>query len=250
MDVNKRKPWTRDELILAINLYCKTPFGRIHVRNPDIIELSERLGRTPGSVSYKLANFASIDESLPRKGASNVSNLDREVWKEFFENWESMAYESERRASELLGRPTGNWDNLDALPEGKSRETLVRARVNQGFFRQIVLAAYNGACCITGTAIPGLLVASHIVPWSVDAKNRINPRNGLCLNALHDRAFDQGLITIDDSFRVVVARRIANVPMKKARLILDYKGVLLAMPERFAPDERFLKYHRENVFLG
>jgi putative restriction endonuclease len=250
MDVNKRKPWTRDELILAINLYCKTPFGRIHVRNPDIIELAERLGRTPGSVSYKLANFASIDESLPRKGASNVSRLDKEVWKEFFENWEAMAYESERRASELLGRPTADWDDLDALPEGKSRETLVRARVNQDFFRKIVLATYNEACCITGTAVPELLVASHIVPWSVDTRNRVNPRNGLCLNALHDRAFDQGLITIDDSFRVVVAQRIANMPIKKTRLILDYEGVRLAMPKQFTPDERFLQYHREHVFLG
>jgi len=62
------KPWTRDELILAINLYCKTPFGRIHVRNPEIIELAKLLDRTPGFVSYKLANFASIDPSLNRKG--------------------------------------------------------------------------------------------------------------------------------------------------------------------------------------
>ena len=76
MSVSERKPWQRDELMLAINLYCKTPFGRIHVRNPAIIELAELLGRTPGSVSYKLANFASIDPSLDRKGASNVSRLD------------------------------------------------------------------------------------------------------------------------------------------------------------------------------
>ena len=79
-----RKPWTREELILAINLYCKTPFGRIHIRNKDIIELARLLNRTPGSVSYKLANFASIDPSLDRKGASNVSKLDKEIWAEFY----------------------------------------------------------------------------------------------------------------------------------------------------------------------
>jgi putative restriction endonuclease len=93
----RRKPWTRDELILAINLYCKIPFGKIHIHNPQIIKLAEYLDRTPGSVSYKLANFASIDPSLDRKGASNVSKLDREIWGEFFNDWEKMAFESEQK---------------------------------------------------------------------------------------------------------------------------------------------------------
>ena len=92
-----RKSWTRGELILAINLYCKTPFGKIHYHNPLIIELAKYLGRTPGSVSYKLANFASIDPSLDRKGASNVSKLDKETWEEFFNDWEKMAFESEQK---------------------------------------------------------------------------------------------------------------------------------------------------------
>ena len=105
MNINKPKPWTRNELILAINLYCKTPFGRIHVRNQDIIALADKLERTPGSVSYKLANFASLDDLLPREGASNVSKLDKAVWNEFFQDWDGMAYESETRVSELLDQP-------------------------------------------------------------------------------------------------------------------------------------------------
>ncbi len=75
--MNPRKSWNRDELLLAINLYCKTQFGKIHVRNPEIIKLAKYLDRTPGSVSYKLSNFASIDPSLPRKGASNVSQCHK-----------------------------------------------------------------------------------------------------------------------------------------------------------------------------
>lgn len=250
MNINKPKPWTRNELILAINLYCKTPFGRIHVRNQDIIALADKLERTPGSVSYKLANFASLDDLLPREGASNVSKLDKAVWNEFFQDWDGMAYESETRVSELLDQPIEQWKDIDMLPEGKSRETMVRARVNQGFFRKMILASYDGACCITGMAVAELLVASHIVPWSVDSKNRMNPQNGLCLNALHDRAFDKGLITIDDSFKVVVARHIADIPFKKAKLIRDYDSTLLTMPKRFIPDERFLQYHRQHIFQG
>ena len=97
----KDKAWTRGELILAINLYCKIPFGKIDMRTPEIIQLAHKLDRKPGSISYKLANFASIDPSLPRKGASHVSKLDREVWQEFFDNWEDLVYESENKAAEI-----------------------------------------------------------------------------------------------------------------------------------------------------
>src|SRR5271155_4885876 len=56
-----RRDWTREELIVAFNLYCKIPFGRIHIRNPLIIELAKAIGRTPSAVSWKLANFARLD---------------------------------------------------------------------------------------------------------------------------------------------------------------------------------------------
>ncbi|MCK5805919.1 MAG: HNH endonuclease [Lentisphaeria bacterium] len=191
MNKAPRKRWTRRELILAINLYCKTPFGRIHVRNPDIISLANRLERSPGSVSYKLANFASIDPSLPRKGASNVSKLDKEVWSDFFENWDEMAFRSEVSSCGECSESSINGESID-IPEGKTRETVIKARVNQSFFRKTVLASYE-ACCITGLQIPELLVASHIIPWAKDPRNRTNPRNGLCLNCLHDKAFDVGL---------------------------------------------------------
>ncbi|MDD2479693.1 MAG: HNH endonuclease signature motif containing protein [Victivallaceae bacterium] len=170
MNSKQRKSWTKDELILAINLYCKTPFGKIHTGNPEIILLANRLNRTPGSISYKLANFASIDPSLPRKGASNVSKLDREVWTDFFENWDEMAYQSEK---DFLGEKFIDEDAIK-IPEGKTREAIVKTRVNQSFFRKTILASY-GACCITGIPTPELLVASHIIPWSKDEKKQNKP---------------------------------------------------------------------------
>ena len=85
-----QKLWTRDELILAINLYCKLPFGRLHRSNPEVIHLAELIGRTPSSIAYKLVNFASLDPSLQArgiKGASNSSKLDKIIWDEFYNNW-------------------------------------------------------------------------------------------------------------------------------------------------------------------
>lgn len=248
MSVTERKPWQRDELILAINLYCKTPFGRIHVRNPAIIELAELLGRTPGSVSYKLANFASIDPSLDRKGASNVSRLDRETWNEFYKNWDEMAFESEQLSAKIHGNPFQD-DSIE-LPIGKTREAQVKVRVNQNFFRQMVLSSYNFSCCITGLPLTELLVASHIKPWAIDEKNRMNPRNGLCLNALHDKAFDKGLITIDENFKVVVSSHIQNASQPQLGLIQNIHGVLLKVPNRFRPDPELLDWHRTSIFRG
>jgi HNH endonuclease len=195
--------WTRDQLILAFNLYCKIPFGRIHYRNPDIIALAKAIGRTPSAVSWKLANFASLDPSLRSRqisGATHGAKAEREIWDEFSGDWERLAYESEKLMVAVHHAEAAVDEDL--FPEGKTREAIVRVRVNQAFFRSAVLAAYDLRCCITGLAVPELLNASHIIPWRVDHKNRTNPRNGLCLNATHDRAFDCGLITITDDYRV------------------------------------------------
>jgi putative restriction endonuclease len=245
--------WTRDELILAINLYCKIPFGKIHDRNPDIIELANIIGRTPGAVGWKLANFASIDPSLPQKGASNVSKLDRIVWKEFFESWEEMAFTSE----DLLAKKENltlqkKFDFVEKMENKKGEEhvSLVKTRVNQNFFRQMILASYDNSCCITGISIPELLNASHIIPWTQDPKNRLNPRNGICLNALHDRAFDRGLITIGEDWRVIVSPKLLTHSNKTNNLglITRFNNKKIKLPLRFLPDLTFIEYHRENIY--
>ena len=114
------------------------------------------------------------------------------------------------------------------FPEGLDRETRVRVRVNQGFFRSAVLAAYESRCCVTGLSIPQLLNASHIVPWSVDPKNRTNPQNGLCLNVIHDRAFDNGLLTITPDLKIRVATKLKRNMANKAAQ--NFCGISRAYP--------------------
>ena len=115
------------------------------------------------------------------------------MWEEFKERPEVLVLESARLLAEKLGyhiEEVADIKESDLPPPGLEREALVRLRVNQSFFRNRVLSAYGFRCCVTGLTNRSLLTASHIVPWAKDAKNRLNPRNGLCLNALHDRAFD------------------------------------------------------------
>ncbi|KAF5044430.1 hypothetical protein DSECCO2_491930 [anaerobic digester metagenome] len=248
-----RKSWSREELILTINLYCKTPFGKLHKNNPDVIRLAELIGRTPSAVSWKLVNFASLDPSLQArgiKGAINSSNLDKKIWTEFFDNWEELAYESEILLAFKQNENIGIKAEF-VIRDGVSKERLVKTRVNQSFFRTTIMASYNQTCCITGIKQPELLVASHIRPWSMDEKNRLNPQNGICINALHDKAFEFGLLTITPRYYI----KISSILLKQsenqaiADNFLKYNNQPVILPSRFLPDPKFLKYHNDERFI-
>ena len=93
-----RQNWNRDETLAAFNLYCRTPFGRLHARNPDIVRLADALGRTPGAVAMKCCNLASLDPSQQARGISGLkkaSRLDEEIWNEFNQDAEAIGYQSE-----------------------------------------------------------------------------------------------------------------------------------------------------------
>lgn len=103
---------------------------------------------------------------------------------------------------------------------------------------------------MSGLSEPRLLVASHIVPWSADRANRLNPSNGLCLSALHDKAFDRGLITLTDDLRIVVSKdlRKRREPFVQ-QVLMPLDGRSIEPPERFSPDIKFLMRHRSEIFL-
>ena len=246
--------WSRDEHILAFNLYCKIPFGTIHTRNPQIIKLADLIGRSVGSVSLKLSNFARLDPSLQMRGVSGMQHGakgEEDIWNEFASNPEILAFESERLMAERMGKSIEDVveiDSDDLPPVGVEREAFVRVRVNQNFFRTRILSAYNFRCCITGLTLKPLLVASHIVPWSEDLVNRLNPRNGICLNALHDRAFDRHLMWIDDKFAVqfkpdLIEKAQGNDSTLK--WLTSFQGRRLIFPESFFPDLELLRRHTD-----
>lgn len=247
--------WTRDELILAINLYCKLPFGRLHRLNPEVRKLAELIGRTPNSVAYKLVNFASFDSSLQArgvKGATNTSKLDKEIWNEFYSDWENMPYESEQLRAKFENSTIESIANINEseLPRtGIERERVVKIRVNQSFFRKNIISAYNNTCCITGISQSEFLIAGHIRPWGIDEKNRLNPCNGILLNALHDKAFEYGYITITPEYKV----RVASILLKqKSHQETDYFKKYhikeINLPSRFLPEREFLEFHNQERF--
>lgn len=256
--MSERRIWTKIELIVAFNLYCKTPFGRLHKTNPDVVHIASRFGRTPSAVAMKLVNFASMDPTLKArniKGLSKTSKLDREIWDEFQCNWEKLAFESQKAYQAICGMekvvaPTALNKDIEYSPAKTEDVRSVRVRLVQGFFRESVLASYGGQCALCQLSVSELLVASHIIPWSKKVERRADPTNGISLCALHDRAFDRGFIAIDNSYKVLVSRQIKitkPTPLHKIGL-MDIEGGSVLLPSRFLPDKSALAYHRDAIF--
>ena len=245
--------WTREELILAFNLYCKIPFGKIDKNTSHVIELAKLIERTPSAVSWKLVNFASLDPQLQArgiKGAANRSKKDEEIWNEFFENWDDLAFESEKLLARYQDQKLETSDELK-IKDGKERERKVKTRVNQNFFRAMMLTSYNGRCCITNLQNPDLLIAAHIIPWAKDKTNRLNPKNGLLLNALHDKAYEHGHIAIDEEYKIHVSKDILESENEGyKRFFAPYHLQTIQEPERFLPDRECLREQLTERFRG
>lgn len=249
--------WTKEQLKLAFHLYCQLPFGKLDMRTPEVIKLAGMIGRTPGAVAMKLSNFASLDPAITstgRKGLEGASNLDREIWDEFHADWEALAVESEmlRRKLDVESQPVGDADEQLAPDDfiGETRKVLTEQRIKQSFFRRAVLSSYRGRCCMSGLSDTRLLIASHIVPWSQDRRNRLNPSNGLCLSAIHDRAFDKGLITISDDMEILISDELRrNKESFVVEVFQTLHGKKIELPERFAPQQEFIAWHRNELFV-
>lgn len=245
--------WTKEETIIAFNVYCKIPFKSSSKTNPIVIKYANIIGRSPSALNMKIGNFGRLDPELKKQGITgliNGSKLEEVVWDEFNENWEELAYESELLIAKFQNKNIEDI-SIENFPKGKSRETTIKARVNQSFFRSTILSSYNVKCCITGLSIPDFLNASHIKPWSIDEENRTNPHNGLCLNSIHDKAFDKGYITVTPDFKVLVSKYFADYSNDKSvnDFFIKYDHQNIIKPERFLPTKEFLDYHFQHVFI-
>lgn len=243
--------WTRQQSLVAFSLYCRLPFGRFHSGNPEIIRYANLIRRTPSALAMKLSNIASLDPAITsngRSGLTGVSKADIGMWEEMHKNWDAFSIAMVQAEQELVGA-IGVEKVTESGLVSTSKMAQVKVRIGQQFFRNAVLSAYDQRCCISGLASSQLLVASHIVPWSADEHNRLNPHNGLALSALHDKAFDSGLITIDEDYCVVVSNKdcVQNDHFFN-EAIANFHGKPIILPKKFGPAAQFLAFHREHIF--
>lgn len=145
--------------------------------------------------------------------------------------------------------------HFDLTKKGEDVASESKRRKGQDYFRRMILANYGGRCALTGIDVPQLLLASHIIPWSdkTHKQERLNPCNGICLSALYDKAFDQGLITISpDDYCVVLSSALRENETKEYydKHFDCIKGQKLTLPTEYLPSREFLAYHRDKVFVG
>lgn len=244
--------WTREETIVALNVYCKIPFKNSSSRHPLIQEYSKLLGRTPAALNLKIGNLGSFDPVLRAKGIvglGHTSKMDELVWNEFFDNPEKLSYESEIIVANLRHQTVEESTAIDisGLPEGYERTVVTRQRINQQFFRDVVLCSYENRCCITGISNRQLLEACHISSWHDDVRNRTNPKNGLCMNPLFHKAFDCYLFTVTPDYHIEISDQMMEYTTNKnfRQYLVSINGNHIIMPEKFTPDPNILAMHYE-----
>lgn len=255
-----RRNWTPEETKMAFALYFLLEPKEQEKGNPDVIKFAAAIDRTPAAVSLKLSNIASNDTNrieAGRIGMTHASRLDREILLEYGGRGDGLVTEALDLLAETTEQQSYEWNALkkidldfNSLPVGKERTAQVKQRVNQQYFRSTLLETYSGRCCITGIAVPSLLIASHIKPWaSCDPKTeRPAGRNGVLLNALHDRAFDQGYLTIDTDYKVRISRRVKRC-QDPLNWLWAYDGEPIQLPKAQKPDKELLEYHNDVIFL-
>lgn len=248
--------WTREETIVAFNVYCKIPFKNSSKTHPMIIKYARILGRSPSALNMKVGNIGRLDPDLRERGITGLihgAKMEENIWNEFYGNPELLAFESEKIIAQMLNQSIENSTaiQIDDLPQGIERTAIIRQRVNQSFFRSAVMSAYNFKCCISGVNTPQLVEACHIVDWSEDTKNRTNPKNGLCMNPFFHKAYDKCLLAISPDMSIIVSDELFECVADKMfyNYLKKINGRKIFLPDKFLPDRDFLAVHY-NKFIN
>lgn len=238
--------WSREDIVVAYALYCVTPFNKMNPSNKVIQQASEIISHSTSSLVMRMLNFKHLDPRSPA-GLGHIAKADKLIYAEFQHDWGALSLEAEALtgldlfdASPLQGaKPLSSLNNRNQV----SRE--------RHFFKRAVLSTYDNRCFISGCALPQMLIASHIKPYSEcrSAEDRVSPDNGICLNTFYDKAFDSGLITITSAMKLYVSPIVKDSPCDAftGRWLVSLDGMVLP-PPRFPPRGAFLEYHNDVIF--
>lgn len=256
--MTERRNWTRDELLVALKIYCELEFGQFDQRNYRIKEVSTYIHRTPSSLSMKLCNFASLDPAMMGKGLKGASKADAAIMQEFLHDTEKVILEFEKAYADFSAHTNASsladsheifeydFENITQT----EKLSLVKTRTVQQFFRTAVISSYHFKCAVCELGLQEMLTASHIIPWSKNEKFRTDPANGISLCALHDRAFDRGFFALNNECEVMLSSRLNSAKaLSVEHMFMRFDKQPLNLPFRFRPKQEYLEWHRENVFL-
>lgn len=247
------KNWTQRETMMAFALYDSLRPSEHNSKNNDVIRLAKSLSRTPAAVVLKIQNIAAHDPDGKHRGMVHGSKYDEKIWEDYFKNPVGFSNEClDVLSTQINGSASEKFEALDPVAKpaliGENRLVEAAQRYGQSSLRNVLLKNYHARCCLTGIDVKDLLVVSHIKPWSVSGPTeKVAASNALLLNAFHDRAFDKGIITINQRFEVVVWDELAHSKVND-KWLYSYEGKKISVPEAGVPNIEFIAYHNEMIF--
>jgi putative restriction endonuclease len=155
---------------------------------------------------------------------------------------------------ELVGLPIRSEDQIALDANYESQEQGAR-KGREARFRINIVAAYNYTCALTGyrlTTISGasMVDAAHIHQFA-DSRNN-DPQNGLALCKNAHWLFDNGLWSLTDDYKIVVANSEFAEEGPETMLLRGYSGSKIRLPtdHRVWPSLRHITWHRQHRFRG
>jgi putative restriction endonuclease len=133
-------------------------------------------------------------------------------------------------------------EDFDASDEMDLRERTIKSiavRRGQSAFRNKLLEAYNGCCCMTGSDLHAALEAAHVSPYRGPQSNHLS--NGLLLRSDIHSLFDLGLLAVDENYQVVLSPVVLS-----SKTYISLSGSRISLPDdvEFYPSKEALRKHR------
>jgi putative restriction endonuclease len=140
----------------------------------------------------------------------------------------------------------------DSLEKDTFKYYLKKSIVRNALFRKTIVHAYSYKCAfcqlkVIRSLTQNIVDGAHIKPLSRFYDNRIDNGISLCKN--HHWAFDNGLFSINDDYRIIVIDDLQE-ESPNAKPMKDFHGELIVLPssEEYYPRLDAIRWHRQNVF--
>lgn len=153
---------------------------------------------------------------------------------------------------ELLNILFGDDTQIVAPSEGSSVVSIstgtqistIRSRLGQSKFSSSIKELYNNHCCFPGCQVsdPRFLIGSHIARWSDNVKLRGELGNGLCFCLVHDKAFEMGLFSLDQQFKIFVNPKEATSNSIIVKEIQQHQGEQISLAPVRPLDDALLEH--------
>lgn len=256
-------------LLVVSNHNCRISYPFYYLKSDKFWKLIPKSGfeniDQMGSIMKSFSNlnaavdYALIDDDLYflMKDKKNNSLLQQFLLDEYFpdtkSNFSNVSVRQEKLFDEIEGKilreDSSEYRNeiKELMQQQNEEEIFLRGSI----FKREIPKIYNYTCCISGMKISAtipvsMIDACHIVPFGLSYDDTITNGIALCPN-LH-RAFDRGLISIDNNYNVIVSRAFKEDESNYSIRNFENQHLILPKQEMYYPITDNLNWHRKNIF--